>query len=91
MNQKEVVETLLDQAKIEPGFTELGNHEYLFDWQALCAFYFFFLICKTYMSWFILHYSLLMQLLEFTRIWVYSSLQNAEIAGLKINSLIIFF
>lgn len=25
MNQKEVVETLLDQAKIEPGFTELGN------------------------------------------------------------------
>ena len=26
MNQKEVVETLLEQAKIEPGFTELGNH-----------------------------------------------------------------
>ena len=25
MNQKEVVETLLEQAKIEPGFTELGN------------------------------------------------------------------
>jgi uncharacterized protein (TIGR01589 family) len=31
MNQKEVVDTLLDQAKIEPGFTELGNHGYLFD------------------------------------------------------------
>jgi hypothetical protein len=31
MNQKEVVETLLIQAKIEPGFTELGNYEYLFD------------------------------------------------------------
>jgi len=25
MNQKEVVDTLLEQAKIEPGFTELGN------------------------------------------------------------------
>lgn len=25
MNQKEVVHTLLIQAKIEPGFTELGN------------------------------------------------------------------
>lgn len=25
MNQKEVVETLLEQAKIEPGFTELGS------------------------------------------------------------------
>lgn len=25
MNQKEVVKMLLDQAKIEPGFTELGN------------------------------------------------------------------
>jgi hypothetical protein len=62
MNQKEVVETLLDQAKIEPGFTELGNHEYLFDWWALC--YFFFLMCKTHVSWFIFHFSLLMQLLE---------------------------
>jgi hypothetical protein len=31
MNQKEVVETLLIQAKIEPGFTELGNYECLFD------------------------------------------------------------
>jgi len=26
MNQKEVVDTLLEQAKIEPGFTELGSH-----------------------------------------------------------------
>lgn len=26
MNQREVVDTLLAQAKIEPGFTELGNH-----------------------------------------------------------------
>ena len=25
MNQKEVVDTLLEQAKIEPGFTEQGN------------------------------------------------------------------
>ena len=30
MSQKEVVETLLDQAKIEPGFTELGNYGYFF-------------------------------------------------------------
>lgn len=29
MNQKEVVETLLDQAKIEPDFTELGNCQFL--------------------------------------------------------------
>lgn len=28
MNQNEVVETLLAQAKIEPGFTELGNGLY---------------------------------------------------------------
>lgn len=31
MNQKEVVETLLAQAKIEPGFTELGNWSILSD------------------------------------------------------------
>lgn len=30
MNQKEVVETLLNQAKIEPGFTELGNNDLIF-------------------------------------------------------------
>lgn len=28
MTQKEVVRTLLDQAKIEPGFTELGKNSY---------------------------------------------------------------
>lgn len=28
MTQKEVVRTLLDQAKIEPGFTELGKKSY---------------------------------------------------------------
>jgi hypothetical protein len=32
MNPKEVVETLLAQAKIEPGFTELGSYfvQYMF-------------------------------------------------------------
>ena len=39
MNQKEVVDTLLDQAKIEPGFTELGNHGYLFDSWTLFSYY----------------------------------------------------
>lgn len=31
MNQKEVVDTLLDQAKIEPDFTSLGNYLFLLD------------------------------------------------------------
>lgn len=41
MNQKEVVETLLNQAKIEPGFTELGNNDFI-----LLAAFFHHCICS---------------------------------------------
>lgn len=91
MNQKEVVETLLDQAKIEPGFTELGNHEYLFDWRALCAFYFFLFNMQNIYE---LVYFALFPFNVTARIYknmgLFLSLQNAEIAGLKINSLFTF-
>lgn len=42
MNQKEVVETLSLQAKIEPSFTELGNYIS----KHLCAIGIYFVDCR---------------------------------------------
>lgn len=60
MNQKEVVETLLDQAKIEPGFTELGNGNF-----CSLAFFFHFYFTPPSLGHRLLMYSTVSDMIKF--------------------------